>query len=119
MWRNFKATALAFQTSNVETVIKLKRLLNIAVQIITKTFSKDKISQHYCHLKILKVDDLYKFEVAKLRCISLLTKRYKIYSVNISHTLMIFLNMLLVILLIIIYIFRNFPPTGLNDRLNM
>ena len=46
--------------------IKLKRLQNKAIRIITKTSSKNRIFQHYCRLKILKLDDLYKFEVAKL-----------------------------------------------------
>ena len=47
-------------------VIKLKRLQNKAICIITKTSPKDRISPHYCRLQILKLDDLYKFEVAKL-----------------------------------------------------
>ena len=33
---------------------------------ITKTSPKDRISRHYCRLQILKLDDLCKFEVAKL-----------------------------------------------------
>ena len=47
-------------------LIKLKRLQNKAIRIITKTSPKDRISQHYCRLQILKLDDLYKFEVGKL-----------------------------------------------------
>ena len=47
-------------------LIKLKRLQNKAIQIITKTSPKDRISQHYCRLQILKLDNLYKFEVAKM-----------------------------------------------------
>ena len=47
-------------------LIRLKRLQNKAIRIITKTSPKDRISQHYCRLQILKLDDLYKFEVAKL-----------------------------------------------------
>ena len=47
-------------------LIKLKRLLNKAIRIVTKTSPKDRISRHYCRLQILKFDDLYKFEVAKL-----------------------------------------------------
>ena len=47
-------------------LIKLKRLHNKAIRIITKTSPKDRISQHYCRLQILKLDDLYKFKVAKL-----------------------------------------------------
>ena len=48
------------------TLSKLKRLQNKAKRIITKTSSKDKISQHYCRLQVLKLHYLYKFEVAKL-----------------------------------------------------
>ena len=47
-------------------LIKLKRLQNKAIRIVTKTSSNDRISRHYCRLKILKLDDLYKFERAKL-----------------------------------------------------
>ena len=47
-------------------LIKLKRLQIKAIRIITKTSPKDRIPQHYRHLQILKLDDLYKFEVAKL-----------------------------------------------------
>ena len=47
-------------------LIKLIRLQNKAIRIITKTSPKDRISQHYCRLQILKLNDLYKFEVAKL-----------------------------------------------------
>ena len=47
-------------------LIKLKRLQNKAIRIIAKTSTKDRISQHYCRLQILKLDDLYQFEVAKL-----------------------------------------------------
>ena len=47
-------------------LIKLKRLQNKAIPIITKTSPEDRISQHYCRLQILQLDDLYKFEVAKL-----------------------------------------------------
>ena len=47
-------------------LIMLKRLQNKAISIITKTSPKDRISQHYCRLQILKLDNLYKFEVAKL-----------------------------------------------------
>ena len=46
--------------------IKLKTLKNKAIQFITKTSPKERISQHYCRLQILKLDDLCKFEVAKL-----------------------------------------------------
>ena len=46
--------------------IKLKRLQNKAIRIITNTSPKDRIFPHYCRLQILKLDDLYKFEGAKL-----------------------------------------------------
>ena len=39
-------------------LIKLKRLQNKAIRIITKTSPKDGISLHYCRLQILKLDDL-------------------------------------------------------------
>ena len=45
--------------------IKLKRLQNKAIRIITKTSPKDRISQHYYRLQILKLDDLYEFEVGQ------------------------------------------------------
>ena len=98
-------------------LIKLKRLQNKAVRITTKTSSKDRISQHYCRLKILKLDDLYKFEVAGLMHQFTHKKTPDIFSQ--FFTYMIFLNTQLVLLLIIIYIFRNFPPTGHNGLLNM
>ena len=47
-------------------LIKMKRLQNKATRISTKTSPKDRISLQYCRLQILKLDDLYKFEVAKL-----------------------------------------------------
>ena len=47
-------------------LIKSKRLQNKAIRIITKTSPKDRISQHYCRLQILKLDNIYKFEVAVL-----------------------------------------------------
>ena len=46
-------------------LIKLKGLQNKALRNTRKTFSKDRIFQHYCRLQILKLDYLYKFEVAK------------------------------------------------------
>ena len=99
-------------------LIKLKRLQNKAIRIITKTSSKDKISQHYCRLQILKLDDLCKFEVVKLMH-QFTHKKKQMYFANILHISMIFLNTQLVIRLIIIFIFRSFPPTGHNDLLNM
>ena len=47
-------------------LIKFKRLENKAIRVIIKTSPKDRISQHYCRLQIIKLDDLYEFEVAKL-----------------------------------------------------
>ena len=47
-------------------LIKLKRLQNKAIRIITKTSPKDRISQHYCRLQISKLYDLCRSEVAKL-----------------------------------------------------
>ena len=88
------------------------------MRIITKTFPKNRISQHYCHLEILKLDDLYKFEVVKLMH-QFTHKKYQTCSANILYIPMMFLNTQLVIRLIIIYIFRNFPPTGHNDLFNM
>ena len=99
-------------------LIKLKRLQNKAISIISKTSPKDRISQHYCRLQILKLDELYKFEVAELMH-QFTHKKKQIYSANILHIPMVFLNTQLVIRLIIIFIFRNFPPTGHNDLLNM
>ena len=53
-------------TTFLTHLIKSKRLQNKAIRIIIKTSPKERISQHYCRLPILKLDDLYKFEVAKL-----------------------------------------------------
>ena len=100
-------------------VFKVKRLQNKAKRIITKTSPKDRISQRYCRLQILKLDDLYKFKVAKLMHLQFTHRKYLIFSANILHIPMIFLNTQLVIQLIIMFIFRNFPPTGHNDLLNM
>ena len=88
------------------------------IQIITKTAPKDRIFQYHCRLQILKLDDLYKFKVTKLMH-QFTHKKYQIYSTNILHIPMIFLNTQLVILLIILYIFRNFLSTGHDDLLNM
>ena len=94
-------------------LIKLKRLQNKALRIITKTSSNDRISQHYCRLQTLKLDDLYKFEVAELmhqfthKKISDIFRQYFTYSNdNFKYAM-------------IIYIFLNFPPTGHNDLSNM
>ena len=88
-------------------LIKLKRLQNKAIRIITKTSPKDRILPHYCRLQILKLDDLNKFEVAKLMY-QFTHKKYQIYSANILHIPIIFLNTQLVIRLITIYIFPQF-----------
>ena len=45
---------------------KLKRLQNKAVRIISKTSIKDRITPNYHRLEILKLDDLYTLEIAKL-----------------------------------------------------
>ena len=91
-------------------LIKLKRLQNKAIRIITKTSPKGKISQHYCRLQILKLDGLYKFEIVKLMH-QFTHKKIPSIFCHILYIPMIFLNTQLVIRLIIIYIFCNFPPT--------
>ena len=45
---------------------KLKRLQNKAVRIISRTSIKDRITPNYHRLEILKLDDLYTLEIAKL-----------------------------------------------------
>ena len=45
---------------------KLKRLQNKAVGIISKTSIKNRITPNYHRLEILKLDDLYTLEIAKL-----------------------------------------------------
>ena len=101
--------ALPFWATTFPTyLIKLKRLQNKAIRIITKTSPNDKISQHYCRLQVLKLDDLYKFEVAKLMH-QFTHKKYQIYSANIFHIPMISLNTQLVILLIILILTLTLP----------
>ena len=44
---------------------KLKKLQTRAIRIITKSKIKDRITPQYVHLGILKLNDLYNFEIAK------------------------------------------------------
>ena len=44
---------------------KLRKLQNRAMRIITKSKIKDRITPQYVHLGILKLNDLYNFEIAK------------------------------------------------------
>ena len=47
-------------------LIKLKRLQNKAIRIISKTKIRGKITQQYYKYEILKLEDLHNFEIAKL-----------------------------------------------------
>ena len=59
--------ALPVWASTYNTYLsKLKRLQNKAVRIISRTSIKDRITPNYHRLEILKLDDLYTLEIAKL-----------------------------------------------------
>ena len=59
--------ALPLWASTYNTYMsKLKRLQNKAVRIISRTSIKDRITPNYHRLEILKLDDLYTLEIAKL-----------------------------------------------------
>ena len=59
--------ALPVWASTYNTYLnKLKQLQNKAVRIISGTSIKDRITPNYHRLKILKLDDLYTLEIAKL-----------------------------------------------------
>ena len=45
---------------------KLQRLQNKALRIISKTRNKDSISQQNYKFKVLKIEDLFTFEIAKI-----------------------------------------------------
>ena len=45
---------------------KLKKLQNKAIKIITNTCPHIRVTPHYYRLEILKLNDLYQFELAKL-----------------------------------------------------
>ena len=47
-------------------LIKLKRLQNKALRIISKTKIRGRITPQYYKYEILKLEDLYNFEIAKL-----------------------------------------------------
>ena len=47
-------------------LIKLKRLQNKALRIISKTKIRGRITPQYFKYEILKLEDLYNFEIAKL-----------------------------------------------------
>ena len=47
-------------------LIKLKRLQNRALRIISKTKIRGKITPQFYKCEILKLEDLYNFEIAKL-----------------------------------------------------
>ena len=49
-------------------LMKLKRLQNKALRIISKTKIRGKIMPQYYKYEILKLEDLYKFEIAKSMC---------------------------------------------------
>ena len=59
--------ALPVWASTYNTYLsKLKRLQNKAIRIISGTSIKDRITPYYHRLEILKLDDLYTLEIAKL-----------------------------------------------------
>ena len=59
--------ALPVWASTYNTYLsKLKQLQNKAIRIISRTSIKDRITPNYHRLEILKHDDLYTLEIAKL-----------------------------------------------------
>ena len=58
--------AIPVWASTYTYLSKLKRLQNKAVRIISRISIKDKITPNYHRLEILKLDDLYTLEIAKL-----------------------------------------------------
>ena len=56
-------------------VTKLRKLQNKAIKIITKTYLRERVSLCFYKLQILKLDDLYQFELAKLMYQFTLNKR--------------------------------------------
>ena len=62
----------AFTYITYET--KLKKLRSKAIKIIANICPGEKVTPHYYRLKILKLDDLYQFELAKLKCQFILNK---------------------------------------------
>ena len=59
--------ALPVWASTYNTYLsKLKRLQNKAVRIISRSSIKDRITTNYHRFEILKLDDLYILEIAKL-----------------------------------------------------
>ena len=44
---------------------KLRKLQNRTIRIVTKSKIKDRITPQYVHLGILKLNNLYNFEIAK------------------------------------------------------
>ena len=44
---------------------KLKSLLNRAIRTVVGAHFRDSVNTYYCQLKMLQIDDLFEFEVAK------------------------------------------------------
>ena len=71
-------------------LIKLKRLQNKALRIISKTKIRGRITPQYYKYEILKLENLYKFEIAKLMYqfthskLPLNFKHYFVYSSDVS-----------------------------------
>ena len=88
--------ALPVWNSTYNTYLsKLKQLQNKAVRIISRTSIKDRITPNYHRLEILKLDDLYTLEIAKLMYQFTQNKLPDTFD-HISHIPLMFLNIILV-----------------------
>ena len=71
-------------------LMKLKRLQNKALRIISKTKIRGKISPQYYKYEILKLEDLYNFEIAKLMYQYILIANYLTILIIILHIHLMF-----------------------------
>ena len=74
---------------------KLKQSQNKVIRIISRTSIKDKITPNYHRLEILKLDDLYALEIAKLMYQFTQNKLPDTFD-HFSHIPLMFLNIILV-----------------------
>ena len=63
---HFLHTLPAWASTHKTHLAKLQKLQNKAVRIISKTRIRDSISQQYYKFKVLKIEDLFTFETAKI-----------------------------------------------------
>ena len=78
--------ALPSWASTYDTyLIKIQRLQNKAIRILTKCRVSDRITSRFHDLRILKVNDMFKYEMAN-SCINILIKNYLNTLITISLT---------------------------------